>query len=174
MKLIPLTKGKFAQVDDEDYEYLSRFKWHYKDSKKGLGYASRGALKTEPKIPSIISMHRQIMGAKSGEFIDHKDNNRLNNQKNNLRKCTIEQNAHNRLPVKGAKYNGVHRHIIKEARKDGSVNIREYWAARIRINGKPKRLGLYKTPESAALAFNEAAKKYRGEFANLNIIGNFD
>ena len=172
MKLIPLTQGKFAQVDDEDYEYLMQWKWIYKPNAKGnMGYASRRALKSDPKKPSTLSMHRQIMGAKEGQILDHKDNDRLNNQRANLRFCTAKQNAHNRLPVRGAKYNGVCKHKTKVVKKDGTVNHHEYWAARININGKAKRLGLYKTPEEAAMAVNEAAKKYRGEFARLNILG---
>lgn len=97
MKLIPLTQGKFALVDDDDFEYLNQFKWlahlfgknYYADSgSKGL-------------------MHRFIMKAEKADIIDHKDRNSLNNQKTNLRKCTRSQNNANRKSAGINKYLGV-------------------------------------------------------------------
>ena len=40
-------------------------------------------------------MHRIIMNCPDGKFIDHKDGNGLNNQKENLRICTKQQNSGN-------------------------------------------------------------------------------
>lgn len=59
MKLIPLTKGKFSIVDDDMYEYLSQWKWHYH-----VGYAAR-CEKTETGIRKIL-MHRFVNNTPEG------------------------------------------------------------------------------------------------------------
>ena len=89
MKKIPLTKGKFALVDDEDFERLSQFKWHY-----GKGYAAR---KTNE---DYIYMHKEILGIGKKQEGDHKNGDKLNNQRANLRTCTHAQNMFNRRTQK--------------------------------------------------------------------------
>ncbi len=90
------------------------------------------------------------------KLIDHKDRDQLNNRIGNLREATLSQNGCNRKP-KGL-YLGVRQ--VK-----GGI-----WVSGIKINGNRKALGTFKTAEQAALAYNEMASKYHGEFANLNII----
>ena len=95
MKLIPVSGGNFAAVDDEDYDYLMQRKWQI----SGKGYATRyDRFKDKPRV--IIFMHRAIMKAKNGDIVDHKDGNKLNNQKSNLRFATPAQNSQNRRVVK--------------------------------------------------------------------------
>src|ERR1044071_1696611 len=84
MKLIPLTQSKFALVDDSDFERIRQYKWYYND-----GYAI-----TYHK-GKRIRMHRLIMNAPDGVDVDHRDTNKLNNQKSNLRLCTTTQNNRN-------------------------------------------------------------------------------
>lgn len=36
MKYIKLTQGNETIVDDEDYEFLSQFKWYYNDLEKAI------------------------------------------------------------------------------------------------------------------------------------------
>jgi len=85
MKLIPLTQGKFAQVDDEDFEYLNQWKWFaLKDAQ--TFYAARGIY-----LKGNILMHRQLLGLTNSEVKgEHKDRNGLNNQKENLRVATLQ------------------------------------------------------------------------------------
>lgn len=97
--------------------------------------------------------------------VDHIDGNGLNNSVSNLRWCTHEQNNWNvkarSKPVHRSLYKGVSFH--KNYKK---------WVAQIRIgNGKNKWLGSFDNPDKAALAYNEAAKRYHGEFAYQNNIG---
>jgi hypothetical protein len=100
MKLIPLTQGKFAMVDDADFDWLNQWNWQA-NLIKGIWYATRGI--REPKIARGIygkvvrvSMHRVILDLKDRwELGDHLDGNGLNNQRSNLRKATNSQNLRN-------------------------------------------------------------------------------
>lgn len=160
MKEINLTQGKVALVDDEDFEWLNQWKWHY--TKRG--YATRT---TWDGVKSHkVKMHREIM--KLGDFskdsfeVDHKDRDRLNNCKSNLRVCTRGQNEINKPKKIGAssKYRGV-----CFSKRDG------LWIASLCIN-KNKRAyrQTFQTEMEAALAYNEQALIHHGQFANLNII----
>ena len=162
MKLIPLTQGKFAQVDDEDFEYLNQWKWLAKESDKGHFYACRNSPRKKDVKRVMIRMHNLLMPPPEGFKIDHKDRNGLNNQRGNLRFCTPSQNSANtrvRLNKKSSKYFGVFKH-------------ENAWVASICVNYKHIRLGRFPyTLEgeiTAAKAYNDAAIKYKGEFANLN------
>lgn len=160
MKEIKLTQGKVALVDDEDFEYLSQFKWQYNKNCTVSGYARRN-VRVNGKVKSI-PMHREILGLGWGNKtkVDHKDRNGLNNQKSNLRHATVTQNNCNRRLHNKHKYRGVT--FIKNG---GYISK---WRASIVKDGRRIPLGHYKTVEEAALAYNEAAKKYQGEFAVLN------
>jgi len=158
MKLIPLTQGKFAMVDDEDYEYLSQFKWQATKSRNTF-YATR---KTGAKPRQGFSMHREILS--SGKITDHKDGNGLNNQRSNLRNATLAQNCQNaarsssKIPFKGVDF---------PIRKDG----RKWWTryrATIDVEKRRIHLGYFKNPISAAMAYDAAALKYHGDFARTN------
>lgn len=155
MKEIILTQGKVALVDDEDFEWLNKVKWH---ARKGPAtyYAARG-VNTKGKI-KIILMHRVIMNAPKGMQVDHKDRNGLNCQKSNMRNCTHGQNQMNKVGWGASRYKGV-----------------SFWQrgrGKVLIKAKIKKeyLGLFPTEEAAALAYNERAKELFGEFAKLNII----
>ena len=91
---IPLTKGKFALVDAEDYYRLAKYNWCASKAVGNTSYATgyRGG--------KTIKMHRLIMGAPDHLVVDHIDHNGLNNTKANLRLCTIAQNSQNRASNK--------------------------------------------------------------------------
>ena len=153
MKQIKLFNNEVTLVDDEDHERLSRFKWH--TNKKG--YVLRSVY--ENGKVSKIFMHNEIMNPDHDLLVDHKDHNKLNNQKSNYRICTNTDNAKNRSSQKSStsKYLGV---SFKNANKK--------WIAQISFNNKVVHLGCFKNEEDAAKAYDEAAKKYHDEFANLN------
>lgn len=94
------------------------------------------------------------------EQVDHIDRSRLNDRIDNLRAATREENCRNCSPSKNklSQYLGV---FFKEGK---------YWTAAINVNRKQIHLGHFQTEELAALAYNRAAVKHFGEFANLNII----
>jgi hypothetical protein len=84
MKLIPLSRNKFAQIDDDDFELVSKYRWCENEGYAVTYYKGKR-----------IKMHRLIMNAKPGQAVDHKDPNKLNNQRYNLRFCTTRQNNRN-------------------------------------------------------------------------------
>lgn len=161
MKTIPLTRGKVAIIDDEDYEFLMQWKWYARmDLRTGAFYAERNSKSANSKRIKI-SMHRVISGVEDGKlFVDHIDRNTLNNCRYNLRIATRSQNLANRESHKKctSKYLGVCRYPHNK----WQASIRK---DRIRIN-----LGIFKNEIDAALAYNNAAKIHHGEFANLNSV----
>jgi HNH endonuclease len=156
MKSIPLTQGKIALVDDGDFEYLNRWKWYAFKNGNEYYAARRGKAKLEKKT---VQMHRVIMNVPDGMVIDHINNNGLDNRRDNLRICTNTENRHNQRVsiVNTTGYKGVS--IPRRGRM---------FRANICLNGKPIRLGKYRTAEEAARAYDAAAKEYYGEFAWLN------
>ncbi len=152
VRRIPLTRGKFALVDAEDYYRLIRQKWNAVIGNNTFYAAGTQSGKT-------IKMHRFIMDAPEDLFVDHIDHNGLNNAKGNLRLCTFAQNARNTQPTKGtsSRYKGVC--WKKNAKK---------WVANVQPNNKRYFLGYFKTEIDAAKAYDKKAAEIFGEFACLN------
>ena len=155
MKKIKLTQGKFAIVDNEDYEWLNQWKWCYNSD----GYTARGQWDPVTKKIITILMHRLIMNAKKGEEVDHANHNTLDNRKCNLRICTKFQNMQNSKLQKNrsSKYKGVCWH--KDNKK---------WKAYITYEGKRIHLGYYDIEEEAARVYDKKAIELFGKFAYLN------
>jgi len=153
MKIIPLTQNKVTIVDDEIHDYLSQWKWYYAE-----GYA-RKMIYPEKRV---LRMHAAIMRPPKGMQVDHINGDKLDNRKENLRVCTKHQNGWNlrkHMEAK-SKYRGVAKH-------EG-----QRWRARITFNHKAINLGMFDTETEAALAYNQAAKIFFGEFACLNVLEN--
>lgn len=150
MKKITLTQGKFALVDDEDFDKVSKYKWSLSGNKRkyaGSYYKSKW-----------ITMHRIIMNPTKDQHIDHIDGDVLNNQRYNLRLCTNQQNTFNSKSRPGtSKFKGV------------SWTTREQkWRAVIMLDNKQTHIGYFDSELHAAKAYNKMALKYFGEFARLN------
>ncbi len=161
MKRIPLTQGKFAIIDDEDFDEISKYRWHYHKGSYGRnGYAKRdvylGGGRKNAKLKSIYMHH--IIDVPAGMFVDHINGDRLDNRRINLRPCTNRQNQQNRKIQKSTSgFKGVH---IKSSKNT--------WEVRITINGKTTYIGRSKDKVTAAKMYDTAAKKYFGDFARLN------
>jgi hypothetical protein len=157
VKEIIISDGTTVIVDDDDFDRLSQWKW----SAHGEGYAMRGEHIGNRKY-KYFTMHREIIGAKKGEIVDHINGNKLDNRKENLRIANRSQNATN---SKHRKNESGYRGVCMDKR-------RWLWKAEIRVGeGKRSFLGYYDNKLEAARAYNEAAIKYHGEFAKLNELG---
>lgn len=159
MKLLSLTRGKFATVDDADFEFLSKWKWRALDTQRvrvsESFYAIRGGRNS-------VYMHREIakrIGFDESKQVDHMDGDGLNNKRSNLRACTNGENMRNarKTANRSSQYKGVHWN--KHAKK---------WQARIHVL-KTTHLGYFDDEETAAKAYDEAARKHYGSFARLNL-----
>lgn len=148
-------------IDDEDFNLVSGYNWFMGNG--GRGYAIANINKGNNKW-TTLSMSRLIMRATAGSIIDHINHNTVDNRKSNLRVCSRRENSLNRLTYKKktAKYKGV------TIEKYSGGRGKEFARARIRVDGKLIHLGCFKTQESAAIAYDTAAKKYFGEFAHTN------
>ena len=151
MKLIPLTRGKFSKVDDEDYDLLMH--WHWTCSV--AGYAVRGIKKNKKCI--AILMHRQLINAPKGISTDHINGDCLDNQKSNLRLCTHAENIRNSK-----------RHRNNTTGFKGVSFVDGKWRMHIKKNYKMFWFGYFGTPEEAARAYDEKAKELFGEYARTN------
>jgi hypothetical protein len=159
MKKIPLTKGYFALVDDKDFGWLNKWKWHV-SVRPHTRYAVRRTKGQERLTDgTAIKMHQQILGIGKSEKTDHINGNGLDNRRSNLRICSSKQNAMNRDALKTgtSEFKGVHWH--KRDKK---------WYTRIGIDGRRISLGYHDSAIAAAKAYDEKARELFGKYARLN------
>ena len=159
MKKIPLTRGKFALVDDEDFKSLSCFNWYFdkKEARRNIGHG---------RNRTGVGMSRVIMGL--GKYdpreVDHKDLNTLNNCRSNLRICTIRENSRNKGKYKS--------HALKKcSSKYKGVTWNAWhkkWAVQICKNYENKHIGYFENEQEAARIYDKKAKELFGEFARVN------
>lgn len=156
---IPLTQGYAALVDAEDVARVAQFKWHVHFNGNNW-YAIRHVRLSDGK-EGHQRMHRFIMGLQFDDSrdVDHKDRDGLNNQKNNLRIATRSQNQHNQ---------GLAKHNTSQFKGVSFDKSRNKWEAYIKLSGEQLRVGRFGDPIAAAQAYDEAARKYFGEFACVN------
>lgn len=153
---VPLTKGHEAIIDAADVPLVEGKAWQAQIAKRGV-YANHvfnegGKLKR-------LAMHRLILAAPPGIFVDHRDCNPLNNRRSNLRFATVQQNAMNQQTPSSS----------TTGRKGVCWNKRlGKWQAQIRVSGRLKHLGLFTNAEDAAEAYDTAALKHFGGFARPN------
>jgi len=149
---IPLTQGKFAIVDAEDYVKLSKYNWRCH-----IGHLTYYAIRGNGK--NRIFMHTQIKPPPEGMEIDHVNGKGYDNRKINIRHCTRNQNMQNRH--KRARGTSYYKGIYLEKNTNR-------WRAQIIVNGKRYRLGRYNSEIDAAKAYDKKAKELLGKYACTN------
>lgn len=153
MKTIPLTKGYFTKVDDEDYEKFATKRW-YANVFTRRGKTRVTACRTEGASPNkkLFYLHREIMNAPEGVMVDHINEDPLDNRKENLRLVTNAENMRNRGKNQNnsSGYKGVT--YLKNRRG------KKRWQAKCRHNYKTIHFGLYETAEEASRAYEEGIK----------------
>ena len=158
--IVPLTMGKVALIDEEDYPKLAGYHWTYH-----CGYARASDYDTKTHKRKAVHMSHLILPCPPGLEVDHINRNKLDNRKANLRLVTRSQNCANRGKFKNSKskYKGV--------RWNKKMGL---WEAAIRKEGIIKTIGAFDDEIAAASAYNEYAREMWGEYAVLNDIEEVD
>lgn len=157
MKTISLSKGLITIVDDDDYEFLMQWPWYA--LKAGDRYYAGGSQCYPDGTMDHFLMHRIILRAGPGEFVDHKSRDTLDNRRENIRICTPGQNVMN-----------------ANLRSDSTTGFKGVsttqtngrWRATIQLNGRSKHIGRFDSPTEAAIAYDLEARNHFGEFACTN------
>ena len=155
---IPLTQGQVALIDDEDYELVSQYKWYAHWNPDTQSFYAVTKIRKPDGTRDMLRMHRLVMNAKKGEYVDHINHDTIDNQKENLRLCSCSENLYNQgcKSSNTSGYKGVNWH--KRDKK---------WQALIRVSGKRIHLGYFATKEEAYEAYCKAALELHGEFSKV-------
>jgi len=147
----------YTVVDDDLFAYLNQWRWHCDKQ----GYVVRTQYYKDIKGSKNIYMHRIINETPVAMETDHLNGDKADNRKSNLRTATRLQNAQNKGLTKSNKsgFKGVH--WCQRAKK---------YIAKIKNDGRSIHLGTFSDKLEAARVYNEAAVKYHGDFADLNIV----
>lgn len=155
-KEIPISRGKYITiVDDEDFDKVASHKWKMLKSRSRV-YAAR-EIGGKGKWKTLL-LHRFLMSAQEGDYVDHINNNTLDNRKENLRLTSNSMNLGNRGKQANntSGYKGVHK-------------CHNGFAVRIRKDDYVYRLSnMVKDPIEGAKIYDRAALHFYGEFAYLN------
>ena len=156
---IPLTQGKVCHIDLEDWPLVRDFSWYAALQSDGQNwYVLANAWDKVAKKEYKVQIHRVILGAKPGEYVDHWDGDTFNCRRSNLRACTNAQNQQNTGSRGGtSRFKGV------------SWNSRrKKWRVAFNCNGRFHWVGYFDDETEAAKAYNAAVLPLAGEFARLN------
>ena len=148
VKKIPLFgkygNGKFALVDDDLFEVVKHRRWTVSVN----GYV----------ISNRTYLHHLAVERRPGLFIDHRNKNKLENRRENLRLCKKAEHGRN--------------HRIFSTNQSGFHGVSRWgkskWEARIWHNYRCYRLGVFDTAEEAASFRDQVALELHGDYASLS------
>lgn len=148
MQRIPLRPDIYAVIDDTDFESVSSKKWRLSTQ----GYAVTGS--------AALPLQNFIMKPECKLWVDHKDGNKLDCRRKNLRVCTKRQNCfgfRKKSAGKTSQFRGV-----------SWSKLRNKWSAQTWENDTKKHLGLFEIETDAARAYDKRVTEIYGKFAHLN------
>ena len=140
-------------VDEEDFKFVSGL---------GLSIVVRGhlrhvAINTQPYYKQYL--HRVLLNVKDPNVIvDHKNNNGLDNRRDNLRRTNKVGNALN-MRVNATKKSGLPKGVYKGKPSNGAPRYR----AIIQIDKINWHLGTFDSIEKAEAAYKKESDKYWSE-----------
>ncbi len=155
IKFIPVGRGHFAIVNEDNFERLSKHRWHmnngYPRRYNGPRFKATGNRGTTP-------MHAEVLEVPPGFLPDHSDRDKTNNTRENLRVVTYAANSRNR-GVQKNNSSGV-RGVLWHKRD-------KKWYAYIKVDRKIIHLGYFKELKEATAVRLAAAIKYHGEYRGI-------
>lgn len=154
-----LENGGQTFIDASDERLVAPYRWRALRQRRGFVYAVA-------RMPGdgLLSLHRLILRAPPGRWVDHVDGDGLNNRRCNLRLASGTENACNRRKRIGPnRFKGIFRSHATNGSRGGRP-----WTARIQVAGQVFELGAFHTDVEAARAYDEAARDLHGPFARLN------
>jgi hypothetical protein len=155
VKRVPLTRGMFAIVDDEDFDFISKWKWRASGGNRGHFYAARVERTQDGLHIKAVNMHRVINNTPDGLVTDHINGNTLDNRRENLRASTFTQNSYNCPRSKN------NRSGYKGVSWDKNTNK---WRAQMVVQGKKICLGYFANPKDASIVYENRAAIEHGDF----------
>lgn len=145
MQLLSLSRGKFAIIDDVDFEKVGHFKWHALKARQENFYAARNVGKGLNR--TLVLLHDELLGIKN---VDHKNGDGLDCRRENLRPATSQQNSQAfRRKISGT---------TSQFRGVSWCNRDQKWVAHIGIGRKQFHLGYFVYEDAAAWAHDAVAK----------------
>jgi AP2 domain len=163
VKQIPLTQGQFATVDDEDFSWLSSWRWFAQWNPKTKSfYATRkgpGSCAGGRDRRGVILMHREILACPSDRLVNHRNHDTLDNRQSNLQQVSNMENM---------RFSGKRINNTSGYKGVTWYNSPRKWGARIQTGKRRLFLGVRDTKIEAARLYDKAAIEYHGDFAILN------
>lgn len=159
MKKIPLTQGKFALVDDENYDWLMQYKW-CAQKRRNTFYAAT-TIKLGKNQWTSLRMHQLIINQKlnKNEEIHHINGNGLDNCAHNLEILT--RSHHRAMDKKQINTTSKYKGVCFNKRNNK-------WKSEITVNLKKINIGTFISEIDAARAYDKFAIKYFQQYARLN------
>ncbi len=152
-------------VDDEDFEWVSIYRWHLKKvvsrTSGDVSFYAETHVRKELGGQRTLQMQRLILGLDFGDkrYVDHINYKTLDNRRCNLRTCSPLESVRHRRKWQdtSSRYKGV-----------CYSRIDKNWVSYIKVDGRRVSLGRFKTEKEAAIQYDIAANAEFKEFADLN------
>jgi hypothetical protein len=157
--ILGLTKGYSTIVDDEEMYWIGRHKWKATVLKGGV-YASRSVWNRWTQKHGLVLLHREIMHAIEGEEIDHRNGDKLDNRKTNLRYCHHLENSRN-VYARRNNTSGVTGVYFRHGKWFARISSKE-------LSPRIQHLGTFTEKKDAVAARDAAVLKYFGDFGVLS------